>query len=163
MEIPISYDWRQQYPDCVREAAPEIDKHCASSYVHTALSAVEDRVCMGSKKRVTLSAKEVLECDQSGTGCKGGTVNRVLAWGKRKGFVSEECYESPEAGEECSAETLQENECRQAQNIYKVVDFCLANEVDGLKKEIMTNGPVIGQISPYTDFLLYSNGVYQRT
>ena len=39
----------------------------------------------------------------------------------------------------------------------------MANEVDGLKKEIMTNGPVIGQISPYTDFLLYSNGVYQRT
>lgn len=95
MEIPISYDWRQQYPNCVREAAPQIDKECASSYVHTALSAVEDRVCMGSNKRVTLSAKEVLECDQSGTGCKGGTVNRVLAWGKRKGFVTEECYESP--------------------------------------------------------------------
>lgn len=137
-----------------------IDKSCATSYIHTTLSAVEDRICMGSKKRVNLSAQEVLECDHSSAGCKGGTVNRVLSWGKRKGFITEECYAPPVENEECSSETLQENECRQNQAVYKVVDYCLASEIDGVKREIMTNGPVIGQISPYTDFLLYSNGVY---
>lgn len=50
---------------------------------------------MGSKKIVKLSAKEVLDCDKSSDGCKGGTVNRALAWGKRKGFVPDECYEVP--------------------------------------------------------------------
>lgn len=27
----------------------------------------------------------------------------------------------------------------------------------------MTNGPVLGQISPFTDFLTYSEGIYSRT
>jgi hypothetical protein len=67
----------------------------------------------------------------------------VLAWGKRKGFVPEECYSKNEE-QKCTSDTLAENECRQAQNVYKVVDYCLANEVDGVKREILTNGPVIG-------------------
>jgi cathepsin B len=32
-----------------------------------------------------------------------------------------------------------------------------------VKREIMANGPVLGQISPFTDFLSYSMGYYQRT
>lgn len=60
-------------------------------------------------------------------------------------------------------DSLQENECRQNNNIYRVVDYCLSSEVEGVKKEILTNGPVIGQIAPYTDFLAYSSGQYQRT
>jgi hypothetical protein len=85
--VPESYDWRQVHPDCKRESAPMIDKNCASSYVHTALSAVEDRICASSKQKVTLSAEEILDCDKTSNGCKGGTMNRVLAWGKRKGFT----------------------------------------------------------------------------
>jgi len=46
LEVPETYDWRKAYPNCVRESAPEIEKQCSSSYVHAALSAVEDRVCM---------------------------------------------------------------------------------------------------------------------
>ncbi len=55
--------------------------------MHASISAVQDRICMGSQKHVKLSSDEVLDCDSSSLGCKGGTVNRVLAWGKRKGFV----------------------------------------------------------------------------
>jgi hypothetical protein len=70
---------------------------------------------MGSKKIVRLSADEVLECDQSSSGCKGGTANRVLAWGKRKGFIPEECFTKEEEGSvktECTLDSLAENECR---------------------------------------------------
>jgi hypothetical protein len=28
-------------------------------------------------------------------------------------------------------------------NVYKVIDFCLAQQQDGVKREIMRNGPVI--------------------
>lgn len=44
-----------------------------------------------------------------------------------------------------------------------MVDFCLASEVEGVKREIMTNGPVLGQLNPHTDFLTYASGSYQRT
>lgn len=92
--MPESFDWRKENPECARESAPEIDRSCASSYVHTTLSAVEDRICKANKgaKQVKLSTQELIDCDKTSNGCKGGTVNRVLAWGKRKGFLSEECY-----------------------------------------------------------------------
>ena len=42
--------------------------------------------------------------------------------------------------------------------------MCLAKgENDGIRKEIMTNGPVLSQLSPFTDFLTYSEGTYQRS
>ena len=45
--------------------------------------------------------------------------------------------------DECNEDTMFENECRQNNNIYKVVDFCLAAEEVGIKKELYKNGPVI--------------------
>lgn len=125
-------------------------------------TAIEDRVCSGSGVKVTLSAEEVLQCDKSSQGCKGGQANRALLWGKRKGFIPESCYQSDKGT--CPADHLKTNECRGENEIYKVVDYCLAKqENEGIKREIMTNGPVISQMSPYTDFLTYSEGVYTRS
>lgn len=158
--VPEAFDWRELHPECARESANQIDKECPASYVETALSAVEDRVCAGSKgERVKLSRAEVLDCDKSSKACKGGTVNRPLTWGKRKGFITEECYKPAEEGV-CPEDHLMENECRLSQEIYKVVDLCLAKDVEGIKREILANGPVIAQLNPYTDFLTYSEGVY---
>jgi len=39
----------------------------------------------------------------------------------------------------------------------------MAQGVDGVKAEIITNGPVVTQIGANTDFLTYSEGVYYRT
>ncbi len=41
--------------------------------------------------------------------------------------------------------------------------MCIATEVEGIKKEILTNGPVLGQMTPFTDMLTYSDGIYSRT
>ena len=60
-------------------------------------------------------------------------------------------------------EQLETNECRIASNFYKVIDYCLAQEDVGIKREIMKNGPVIAQMVVFTDFLTYKEGVYHRT
>lgn len=62
LEIPEAYDWRKIYPNCVEEVT-QIDKSCASSYVHATISAVQDRICMGAQKLVKLSSEEILDCD----------------------------------------------------------------------------------------------------
>lgn len=162
MVIPESYDWREETPECVKEVR-RASQNCTSSYIHSALSAVEDRICKnGKREKVTLSSQEIIDCDKNSE-CNRGTVNKVLTWGKRRGFVPESCYPSTGKKGECPEEHLQENECRQANNIYKVVDFCIAQEIDGIKREILTNGPVLGQMTPNTDLLTYSEGVYMRT
>ncbi len=131
--------------------------------MHATKSAVEDRVCSKTGELLSISAAEVLDCDKSSQGCKGGNANRPLLWGKRKGFISEECY-APETAGECPAEHLKTNACRLENEVYKVVDYCLAKgENDGIRKEILANGPVLSQLSPYTDFLTYKEGTYHRT
>ena len=87
----------------------------------------------------------------------------MLTWGKRKGFLPEQCYPQTEGQGECPEDHMDNSECRQQNNLYKVVDFCVASEVDGIKREIMTHGPVLGQLNPYTDLLTYSEGVYSRS
>lgn len=46
---------------------------------------------------------------------------------------------------------------------YKVIDYCLASDEQGIKKELFKNGPVIAQMVIYTDFLTYKEGMYHRT
>jgi len=41
------------------------------------------------------------------------------------------------------------------------LDYCVANGVEGIKREILKNGPVIGYIPVYRDFLVYKNGIYR--
>lgn len=66
-----------------------------------------------------------------------------MNWGKRKGFVPEECYQFTGVKGNCSENHLETNECRINNNFYKVIDYCLAQEDVNIKKEILKNGPVI--------------------
>lgn len=49
MVVPESYDWREEAPECVKES-PVGTQNCTASYIHSALSAVEDRICKNGKK-----------------------------------------------------------------------------------------------------------------
>lgn len=48
-------------------------------------------------------------------------------------------------------------------NVYRVVDYCLATDEKNIKKEILKNGPVLAQMTIFTDFLTYKEGLYHRT
>lgn len=158
----MSYDFRQAYPQCVKDVK-RMNRNCTSGQVFAALSTVEDHICKDTARTVNLAIQELVDCDKGSFGCGGGNANKALTWGKRKGFIEESCY--PYNGEEaeCPEEHLMENNCRQQNQVYKVVDFCLAQQPENIKREILTNGPVVGQMQPYTDFLTYKEGTYHRT
>lgn len=164
-EVPSSFDWRKAYPGCT-QYAPQIPHNCSASHIEATLSAMSDHICAGSNQNTTvrLSGQELLDCPKGTRNCKGGSVNHVLSWGKRKGFVEQSCYPDKETqDDECPVDHVYENDCRVKDSVYKVVDFCLAQEMDGVKREILKNGPVIAQMSVATDFLTYKEGIYHRT
>ena len=80
----------------------------------------------GTQGLVRLSAQELLDCDRTSNGCQGGNCNRAITWGKKKGFIPEQCYPNTGKQGECPDEHLTENTCRQTNNFYRVIDFCLA-------------------------------------
>jgi len=65
--------------------------------------------------------------------------------------------------QECDVDHFEENECRANQYVYKLQDVCISLQEQNIKRELVKNGPVIGQMVPYTDFLAYSEGTYHRT
>lgn len=64
---------------------------------------------------------------------------------------------------ECEVDHFENNQCRLENVVFKVQDFCLAAGEENIKREIIKNGPVVGQMQPYTDFLAYKDGVYHKT
>jgi C1A family cysteine protease len=105
----------------------------------------------------------LIDCDKSNYQCDGGYVTRVFNWGKRKGFIPEQCHPYNGTVGECEDDHLESNECRANNILYRVIDYCLATDEVGIKKEILKNGPVAAQMVVYTDFLTYKDGVYHRT
>lgn len=107
-----------------------------------------------------MSYEEIFDCDVTSKGCKGGEVTKILGYGKRKGFIEESCYPNPGT---CPEDHFLMNSCRSEKNVFRVIDHCLAEGVSGVQREIMKNGPVLAMITPFTDFLTFSDGTYMRT
>lgn len=158
-ELPESFDWRSEHPTCVKDVSLS-DQECPANYLLATISAVEDRLCDKLGRHINLEHSEVLECDKGNKGCEGGYVTKALDWGRAMGFVEEGCRVS---GDACPLEKGENNKCRMENDYYRVIDHCLATEIDGIKREIITNGPVISQMTPFTDLLTYSEGIYHRT
>jgi len=166
IELPESYDWRDAYPQCVQPVQSiggQDNGNCSSSYVFATLQAVADRICMGSNATIRLSAQEIIDCDASNYGCDGGYANKVLNFGMRKGYVTEECYEYAGKAGECEADHFESNACRVDNQVYRVNDVCLSYQDENIKRELVKNGPVVVQTAVHTDFLPYKSGSYHRT
>lgn len=54
--IPESFDWREEHPECTQDV-PAVSRNCSAGYIHSTLSAAQDRICAnGNKETVRLSA-----------------------------------------------------------------------------------------------------------
>lgn len=158
--IPEKYMWREEKEQCGQTVQDQ--GNCSASYAMATVSTAADRICHQTNKKVSFSSQEIINCDKANYHCEGGYVTRALNWGKRKGLLAETCHEWTGKFEECG-DDYKNNECRLNNEFYKVNDWCLAQEEQGIKREIMAGGPVIAQIQVYTDFLTYSEGIYHRT
>ena len=92
MVIPDAYDWREENAACVQAPLTQ-SQNCSAGYLLSTISAAQDRICAkgGRNEQVQLSYQELVDCDNNSE-CLHGTVNKVLTWGKRRGFLPEVCY-----------------------------------------------------------------------
>lgn len=83
-------------------------------------------------------------------------MNQAFEMGKKEGLVDEKCLPySPEEKSECPHSKIQE--CKRE----RVLDYCVTNGDEGIKREIYKNGPIVSIIPIFKDFLVYKKGIYQ--
>lgn len=110
---------------------------------------------MQTGENVNLSPQSYLSCANGTKNCEGGAVASVLDYGKKEGFVATKCL--PYSGDKnatCPADNLAN--CAR----YSVDSYCVASTAEGIKREILKNGPVIAIIPIFRDFLIYKDGIY---
>lgn len=152
--IPDKYNFRTAKPEC---AEPVIYNggNCSSSYAIAAASTLSDRLCFQSGGKVTtrLSAQHILSCDKGNYGCKGGAVNQAFEFAKKEGIADAATVQFDPSLTECPATAATANK-------EKVIDYCVTNGEEGLKREIFKNGPIVAILPVYRDFLIYKKGIY---
>lgn len=80
----------------------------------------------------------------------------VLQIGKNEGFVSDKClpFDSTD-GKTCDKATI--SKCKDSQ---KVESWCLRDSVYDIKREIITNGPVISVMVMNRELYAYGGGIF---
>lgn len=152
-DIPYDYNFYDKYRKCKTN---DVQRKCSSNYVEIHTSVYKARLCT---KDVDMnpSVDYLLNCDtQDNKGCDGGYLMESLEFAKKHGYIDKECWNN-EMGDEkkCPAQEKLKN-CRK----FYLSNYCVLTDKLAIQNEIMENGPVIGQIDPYIDFLLYEEGMF---
>lgn len=158
-----SFDPRQIFSDCTHEI---IDQGtCGSSYAIATAHALGDRFCRSGKREAArLSPQPILSCDTQNFGCTGGYVYNALQFLQEYGSVTEDCvpYSSYNGRvEECPHRCrgggyLNQYACK------KDTIRELSYDIEGIKEEIATKGPIGITMAIYDDFMYYQSGIYRH-
>jgi len=90
-------------------------------------------------------------------GCKGGYISRSFDVAKKTGLVSSQCWKSYAGNDYTDDSYCSFGDCEK----FYIQDYCVASTEEGIKREIIENGPVVTMIPIYRDFLIYKTGVYK--
>ena len=155
---PENFDARSQWADCVSPVANQ-QKTCGSSYAIGLAQTFAERACIASTKPklVTLSAQDLLSCDYTNQGCKGGYLNLGLEHLKTKGIVEESCFPY-----EADSDTVKcEKKCKDGAK-HRIENSCLLIGEEDIKRDVFRNGPVVTVTHIHVDFLTYKSGIYRK-
>lgn len=192
VEIPDSFDARQEWSECPSTKEIRDQGSCGSCWAFGAVEAMTDRICISSGGKLTphISAEDLLSCCQScGMGCNGGFPEAAWNYWVDSGLVTGGQYNSHQGCEPYEIPACDHHvkgklkpcsksidptppctrKCEPGYNVsysddkrYGENGYSVSSEVEKIQTEIMTQGPVEGAFTVYADFPSYRSGVYQH-
>lgn len=152
-DVPPSVDWRKKGA----VTAVKNQGHCGSCWAFSTVVGVEAINQIRTKKLVSLSEQELVDCDNAeNNGCNGGLMEAALEFIKQKGgLTSEENYPYKAEGGTCAA----------TKTNYPVVSIdghenVPANDEDALLKAVANQPISVGIDAGGSHFQFYSEGVF---
>ena len=190
LNLPDSFDPRDEYPKC--ESLKEIrdQANCGSCWAFGPSEAMSDRICIksGQTLQTRVSSHNILSCCTScGFGCDGGYPQYAWRFWKSTGVVTgglygdtatcqpyflPMCDHHVEGSHGPCPETVDTPECKKdcedgnkkeyaSEMTYGESAYIIEGE-SNIMQEIYENGPVEASFTVYEDFPTYKTGVYQH-
>ncbi|CAG9323468.1 unnamed protein product [Blepharisma stoltei] len=154
--VPDHYDVREEFPHCMSDIY--VQGNCSSSYALAVASSLSERFCIHSQGAVlvNLSGQDLVSCDKKNNGCTQGNIDSVWNYIRDVGLVESKVF--PYTSKDLTAPGCPE---KLEDATFKVSEFCASATEAALMREIKKNGPVVGIMQVFTDFLVYGGGVYR--
>ncbi|CAF1232417.1 unnamed protein product [Rotaria sordida] len=191
-DLPENFDPREQWPNCPTLKEVRDQGSCGSCWAFGAVEAISDRICIASNgaQNAHISAEDLVSCCKTcGFGCNGGFLEGAWSYYKKTGLVTGGNYNSNEGCRPYSIEACDhhvnktlppcQGEGKTPKCVKKCIDdyslpytqdkhygssvYSIRSDEKQIQTELYKNGPVEGAFTVYSDFLLYSSGVYQHT
>ena len=191
-DLPTAFDAREKWQDCPSIGEIRDQSDCASCWAFGVVEVATDRLCISSngEHKESLSVEDLLECCPTcGYQCKGGYTGMAWEYVRRTGISTggqfnttnwcksypfpqcehgdgskyPPCSTTPPDAPKCEAKCQEgypipyEKDLHQFANVYQ-----LGGNVEEIKTEIFTNGPVDATFRVYEDFLTYKSGIYHH-
>jgi len=179
VDIPESFDAREQWPDCPSLREVRDQSNCGSCWAFATAEAITDRICIasGGRFKEDISSQDLLTCCTGcGTGCFGGDPMTAWQYWVETGLVTgglfngsgcepytipphhhgEPYGDTPVCTHKCStAERQYTRDKHYGKNAY------ILDTVQAIQADIMQHGSVGVDFTVYADFPSYKSGVYQ--
>lgn len=157
--VPEAFDAREKWESCFANPHIYDQGNCSASWAIAAAQSVARRYCIQEPEKYpefVLSPQSILSCDDQNDGCKGGGMDTVWNFLTSEGVVSETCHPTKWWEGECSAKCEDETPL-------KVQAKCAVQGVDVIKREILSNGPVVAQLALSDEIMVYKGGIFTPT
>ena len=190
-DLPESFNAAENWPECPSLKEIRDQSVCGSCWAFGAAEAATDRLCIATKgkNQDRLSEEDLLACcDTCGFGCEGGFPSTAWHWFHMKGVTTGGEYGTTNW---CNAYAFPKCEhhstgkyppCGETQPTPKCVMECqegypktyeedkhefdeiygIPADIDAIKTELMTHGPVEVGFTVFEDFMTYKSGIYQH-
>jgi len=157
---PAEFDARTQWSGLIHPIRNQ--KHCGSCWAFSAAEVLSDRVAIATKKASpSLSPEDMVSCDKSDMGCRGGWLSKAWSYLENTGIVTDKCFPY-NAGDgtasACPTKCADGGPLKKqkASSVFAIHGFA------NMQKELATNGPIQVAFLVYRSFFSYKSGVYAK-
>lgn len=164
---PVNFDAREKWPKCIHPVKNQ--GQCGSCYAHGSSEVISDRFCIHSdgKINIVIAPQDAVSCGRLlCNGCYGCVYPYLWMYWYYYGGVTEECFPYTGTEQDC---VIRNSQCQNPNVPYKKYyikgssDKYTYLDIEKVKQEIMTNGPISAIMYVTPDYLLYKGGVFVPT
>ncbi len=167
-DLPTNFDAREKWSKCIHGVRQQ-NAACGSCYAHGSTEVLSDRLCIRSngKINVVLAPQDAVSCGGLlCNGCFGCVYPYLWLYLEYYGAVTEECFPYTATERDCAISGGHCVDPSVEYKKYKIKSWSTSypyRDVDLIKQEIMTNGPVAAVIYVLPEYMLYKGGVFVPT